>query len=104
MISKPMIRDEVALGLVLEGKLSKKEIDRKVDSVLKVCGLYPFRNWPVSALSYGQKKRVTIASILSMDPEIIILDEPTAGQELYGHNGVPQVPERDGDHDNTYHP
>ncbi len=84
MISKPMIRDEVALGLVLEGKLSKKEIDRKVDSVLKVCGLYPFRNWPVSALSYGQKKRVTIASILSMDPEIIILDEPTAGQD-YRH-------------------
>ncbi|MBR0520613.1 MAG: ABC transporter ATP-binding protein, partial [Spirochaetales bacterium] len=84
MISKPMIRDEVALGLVLEGKLSKKEIDRKVDSVLKICGLYPFRNWPVSALSYGQKKRVTIASILSMDPEIIILDEPTAGQD-YRH-------------------
>ena len=84
MIVKPMIRDEVSLGLVLEGKLSKEEIDRKVDETLRICGLYPFRNWPISALSYGQKKRVTIASILSMSPEIIILDEPTAGQD-YRH-------------------
>ncbi len=84
MISKPMIREEVSLGLVLEGKLSKEEIDRRVDETLKICGLYPFRSWPVSALSYGQKKRVTIASILSMNPEIIILDEPTAGQD-YRH-------------------
>ena len=84
MIVKPLIREEVSLGLVLDGKLPKEEIDRKVDETLKVCGLYPFRNWPVSALSYGQKKRVTIASILSMNPEIIILDEPTAGQD-YRH-------------------
>lgn len=82
MITKPMIRDEVSLGLTLEGKLSEDEIKKKVDDTLKICGLYPMRSWPVSALSYGQKKRVTIASILSMDPEIIILDEPTAGQDL----------------------
>jgi len=84
MISKPMIREEVSLGLTLEGKLSQEEIDRRVDETLRICGLYPFRSWPVSALSYGQKKRVTIASILSMDPEVIILDEPTAGQD-YRH-------------------
>jgi energy-coupling factor transport system ATP-binding protein len=42
------------------------------------------RKWPVSALSYGQKKRVTIASILTLEPEMIILDEPTAGQD-YRH-------------------
>ena len=82
MITKPMIRDEVSLGLALEGKLSEEEIKKKVDETLKICGLYEMRSWPVSALSYGQKKRVTIASILSMDPEIIILDEPTAGQDL----------------------
>lgn len=82
MITKPMIRDEVSLGLALEGKLSEDEIKKKVDETLKICGLYEMRSWPVSALSYGQKKRVTIASILSMDPEIIILDEPTAGQDL----------------------
>ena len=88
MISKPMIREEVALGLVLRKKLTQAEIDAKVDETLKVCGLYPFRNWPVSALSYGQKKRVTIASILVMDPEVIILDEPTAGQDFRHYTDI----------------
>lgn len=83
MISKVMIRDEVALGLVTRGADSKL-IEERVDEALKVCGLWPFRNWPVSALSFGQKKRVTIASILSLNPEMIILDEPTAGQD-YRH-------------------
>jgi len=88
MISKPMIREEVALGLVLRKKLTQAEIDAKVDETLKVCGLYPFRNWPVNALSYGQKKRVTIASILVMDPEVIILDEPTAGQDFRHYTDI----------------
>ena len=81
MLSKTMIREEVGLALELDG-LPREEIDRKVDETLKVCGLYPFRNWPISALSFGQKKRVTVASILSMNPEIVILDEPTAGQDF----------------------
>lgn len=80
MISQHMIKDEIALGLKCRG-YSKEEIDTKVEEVLKICGLYPYRNWPVSALSYGQKKRVTIASILAINPDIIILDEPTAGQD-----------------------
>ena len=83
MISKVMIKDEVALGLKTRG-VSDEEIEVRVNEVLKVCGLYPFRNWPVSALSYGQKKRVTIASILVLNPDMIILDEPTAGQD-YRH-------------------
>ena len=81
MISKTMIFDEVALGLQRSG-LSEAEIREKVEKTLKVCGLYPFRNWPVSALSFGQKKRVTIASVLVLDPELILLDEPTAGQDF----------------------
>lgn len=81
MISEHMIYDEVALGLVIRG-IPEAEIKERVHQTLKVCGLYPFRNWPVSALSFGQRKRVTIASILVMNPEIIILDEPTAGQDL----------------------
>ena len=81
MISKTMIFDEVALGLSRSG-LSKEEIRERVESTLKICGLYPFRNWPISALSFGQKKRVTIASVLVMGPEVIILDEPTAGQDF----------------------
>ena len=83
MISKVMITDEVALGLRTRG-VSEDIIREKIEKVLKVCGLWPFRNWPVSALSFGQKKRVTIASILALDPEMIILDEPTAGQD-YRH-------------------
>ena len=81
MISKTMIYDEVALSLQKAGK-SEEEIRQKVEDTLKICGLYPFRNWPVSALSFGQKKRVTIASVLVQDPELIILDEPTAGQDF----------------------
>ncbi len=81
MISKTKIFDEVALGLRNRG-VAEEEVRTRVEETLKICGLYPFRNWPVSALSYGQKKRVTIASILVLKPEMILLDEPTAGQDL----------------------
>lgn len=87
MISKTMIFDEVALSLRNAGK-SEAEIKEKVEETLKVCGLYPFRNWPVSALSFGQKKRVTIASVLVQDPELIILDEPTAGQDFHHYTEI----------------
>lgn len=83
MISKSMIYDEVALGLRFRG-VSEEEIKERVSKTLEVCGLAPFIDWPISALSYGQKKRVTIASILVLNPDIIILDEPTAGQD-YKH-------------------
>lgn len=83
MICNTMIMDEVAFGLKNFG-YPKEEIDRRVENALKICGLYQFRNWPISALSFGQKKRVTIASILVMEPKILILDEPTAGQD-YRH-------------------
>ncbi|HFI0594850.1 TPA: ABC transporter ATP-binding protein [Streptococcus suis] len=80
MISQNMIFDEVALGLRLRG-VTEEVVEQRVLNILEVCGLYPFRKWPISALSYGQKKRVTIASILVLNPEIILLDEPTAGQD-----------------------
>jgi len=83
MICKSMIFDEVALGLKLRG-LSDEEIKPRVEKALRICGLFPFRKWPISALSFGQKKRVTIASVLVLEPELIILDEPTAGQD-YRH-------------------
>ena len=87
MISKTMIFDEVALSLRNMGK-SEEEIREQVEATLKVCGLYPFRNWPVSALSFGQKKRVTIASVLVQNPELIILDEPTAGQDFHHYTEI----------------
>ena len=83
MISKTKIYDEIALGLRIR-KVEEAEVDRRVSGVMKICGLLPFKTWPVSALSYGQKKRVTIASILVLQPKILILDEPTAGQD-YRH-------------------
>ena len=87
MISKTGIFDEVALGLRNRG-VPEEEVKPRVEKVLKTCGLFPFRNWPVSALSYGQKKRVTIASILVLEPKIILLDEPTAGQDLYHYTQI----------------
>ena len=83
MISKAMIYDEVALGLRYRG-VPEEEIRPRVERTLKVCGLDEFIEWPISALSFGQKKRVTIAAILVLEPNVMILDEPTAGQD-YKH-------------------
>ena len=83
MISFPMIYDEIALGLRTRG-ISETGVKTRVYEALEICGLFPFRNWPVNALSYGQKKRLTIAAILALRPSLMILDEPTAGQD-YRH-------------------
>ncbi|MGY2613528.1 DUF3744 domain-containing protein [Bacillus pretiosus] len=82
MITQPTVIEEVSFSLNLK-KVSKEEIKHRAEETLKICGLYPFRNWPIQALSYGQKKRVTIASVLTTNPKLIILDEPTAGQDHY---------------------
>lgn len=87
MICKPMIYDEVALGLRIRG-VAEEEIEPKVDKALKICGLASFKKWPISALSFGQKKRVTIASMLTLEPQILILDEPTAGQDYHHYTEI----------------
>lgn len=87
MICNTMIFDEVAMGLRNRG-FDEETIKQKVEDTLKICGLYPFRNWPISALSFGQKKRVTIASILALQPKMIILDEPTAGQDYRRYSEI----------------
>ena len=87
MISKSLIYDEVALGLRLRC-IPEDQIKPRVEKVLEVCGLSPFIEWPISALSYGQKKRVTIASILVLNPKILILDEPTAGQDFRHYSEI----------------
>lgn len=87
MLVKDMIRDEIELALKLNS-FSQEDINARVEKTLKMAGLYDMRNWPVSALSYGQRKRVTIASILALQPEIIILDEPTAGQDYLRYTEI----------------
>ena len=87
MICKPMIYDEVALGLRIRG-VDEAETEKRVEKALKICGLAPFKKWPISALSFGQKKRVTIASALVLDPKILILDEPTAGQDFHHYTEI----------------
>ena len=84
MISQTMVFDEVALGLRLRG-IDEASVEQRV---LDICGLFPFRKWPISALSFGQKKRVTIASVLVMNPEILLLDEPTAGQDKKNYTEI----------------
>ena len=87
MICKTMIYDEIALGLKIRGD-SEEEIEKRVTHIMKICGLAPFKKWPISALSFGQKKRVTIASILVLNPKVLILDEPTAGQDYYHYSEI----------------
>ncbi len=87
MISKPMIWDEVEMAL-LQTDMTPEQRKERVEETLKICGLYPFRKWPISALSFGQKKRVTIASILVQRPQVIILDEPTAGQDYHHYTEI----------------
>ncbi|HIF9547422.1 TPA: ABC transporter ATP-binding protein [Photobacterium damselae] len=82
MISHHMIFDEVASGLRNRG-MAEEMVEEKVYAMLELCGLGRYRDWPIDALSYGQKKRVTIATILVLEPELLILDEPTAGQDYH---------------------
>lgn len=81
MLSSSFIREEIELGLRARG-MAEVDIAERADNAMKVCGLWPFRSWPISALSHGQKKRVTIAVMLALGPQILILDEPTAGQDF----------------------
>ncbi len=78
MLTQETLLEEVEFGLKIRKVKNSRE---KAEKALFTCGLHRYRNWPVSALSYGQKKRLSIAAILSLDPEILILDEPTAGQD-----------------------
>ena len=87
MIVKDLIKDEVGLALTLR-KMSQEQIDARVKQSLEACGLYKMRNWPVDSISYGQKKRVTVASMMALEPSILVLDEPTAGQDFRSYTEI----------------
>lgn len=80
MITKSTVYEEVASGLVLR-QIPEDQIETRVRQVLKLIDLDAMRHWPIAALSFGQKKRLTIAAVLVLEPKILILDEPTAGQD-----------------------
>ncbi|MEQ4550930.1 energy-coupling factor transporter ATPase [Weissella sp. GP1] len=89
MITQAIIFDEVASGLRLRG-VAEEDITKQVNDLLRLARLYEMRNWPVTVLSYGQKKRLTILSVLALQPQVLILDEPTAGQDYANAQAIMQ--------------
>jgi len=81
------VYDEVAYGPKNLG-LPDEEVDRRVKRALEMVGLQDYMEWHPYDLNFGQMKLLTIASILSMDPEIYVLDEPTSGQDHRWRNLV----------------
>ncbi len=78
MMFKPYVEQDVAYGPE-NMKLPKDEVDRRVDEALFTVGMEDYRKSPIMKLSYGQRKRVTLAGVLAMKPSVLIMDEPTAG-------------------------
>jgi len=87
IISQETVYEEIALKLI-QRNIPEAEIKQKVDEVSKVCGLQYIKDLPLSMLSFGQLKRVSIAAILALDPQMIILDEPTAGQDFSHYKDI----------------
>lgn len=87
MLIKSTIKEEVELALRAKNE-KEAVIKERVDESLAACNLTKYRKYPVDVISYGQKKRVTIASILVLKPSVLILDEPTAGQDLRSYTAI----------------
>ena len=87
MLVKDIIKEEVGLALQIRGR-SATDIKEVSEKVLKACNLYKMRNWPIDSISYGQKKRVTIASMIALSPDVLVLDEPTAGQDYHSYTDI----------------
>lgn len=77
------VRNDIAFGAINMG-LPEEEVKALVDVVAIQTGVSEFIDSPTHALSFGQKKRVAIAGVLIMKPDVIILDEPTAGLDPAG--------------------
>ena len=74
----PTVFDDVAFGPLYQG-LPEKEVRQRVDEALAMVHMQDYRSRDSHHLSVGEKKRIAIATVLSMQPEVLVLDEPTAG-------------------------
>ncbi|MGR3178057.1 MAG: energy-coupling factor ABC transporter ATP-binding protein [Candidatus Anammoxibacter sp.] len=83
----PTVWDDVAYGPTNLG-LGKDEIHRRVDEALQLTGMSHCTQKSVNALSFGQKKRICVAGVLAMKPEILLLDEPTCGLDPAGVHSI----------------
>lgn len=75
------VHEEIAFGLRLR-KLSEEEIKRKVEEALKLFGLTGLENEHPFFLSKGEKRRLALASVYALNPKVLIVDEPTTGQDM----------------------
>jgi len=74
----PTVYEDVAYGPIYQG-LPEPEVRKRVDEALEVVGMSDYVSRVSHHLSVGEKKRIAIATVLSMEPEVLVLDEPTAG-------------------------
>lgn len=88
--SKLTVYDEIAFGLENLG-VSRSEMIERIDYVLQLLDIYPYKDQSPFQLSGGQMQRMAIASILAMKPEIIVLDEPTSQLDPQGTEEVFRV-------------
>lgn len=84
------IHEEIEYGLKKSG-ISKKEIKKRVESALEITGLDKIKNQNPMDLSYSRKKMVTLAMVIAMDTPVVILDEPTSGQDKNGIENIKNI-------------
>lgn len=84
------VRKDISFGAINMG-LDMEEVKARVEQVIAQTGISEYVDSPTHALSFGQKKRVAIAGVLVMKPEVIILDEPTAGLDPTGVSEILQL-------------
>ena len=87
------VREDVSFGPMNLG-LSEKIVRERVEEALHAVGMTDSADKPVHNLSYGQKKRVCIAGVLAMQPEVVVLDEPMAGLDITMQEELTTVLER----------